>query len=63
MLLAVVMVREGGRQEAEARACLALQVTAEEPGECSRKGTLHPSNTGGRQLAGCVRTAPGQGRG
>lgn len=59
MLLAMVMVRGGGRQEAEATACLAFRVIAEEPGESSRKGALHPSNTGGCQLAVYVGTAPG----
>lgn len=37
LLLAVMVVRKGGRQEAEAAACLELSVVAEEAGETSRK--------------------------
>lgn len=37
LLLAVMIVRKGGRQEAEDAACLELSVVAEEVGEISRK--------------------------
>jgi len=37
LLLVGMVVREGGRQETEATACVVLSVVDEEPGESSRK--------------------------